>query len=80
MAMNRIQFQAGLSMPEFPKDYGTEAQCKQALRANSYWRGFMCKAATVNCLVARRHFWPYGPNSQAGDGLPWPDAFRGLAV
>lgn len=27
MAMNRIQFQPGLSMPEFLKRYGTEAQC-----------------------------------------------------
>ena len=33
MAMNRIQFQPGLSMPEFIKDYGREAQCEQALEA-----------------------------------------------
>lgn len=33
MAMNRIQFQAGLSLPEFLKDYGTEAQCEQVLQA-----------------------------------------------
>ncbi len=26
MAMNRIQFQAGLSMAEFQRQYGTEAQ------------------------------------------------------
>ncbi len=26
MAMNRIQFQSGLSMLEFLKDFGTEAQ------------------------------------------------------
>ena len=42
MAMNRIQFQAGLSMPEFPKDYGTEAQCKQALQAVRWPNGFCC--------------------------------------
>jgi hypothetical protein len=33
MAMNRVQFQAGLSMPNFLKDYGSEAQCEQALEA-----------------------------------------------
>src|SRR3546814_12130367 len=33
MAMNRIQFQPGLSMPEFVKNYGTEMQCEQALEA-----------------------------------------------
>ena len=27
MPMNRIQFQPGLSMPEFLKRYGTEASC-----------------------------------------------------
>ncbi len=31
MAMNRIQFQSGLSMLEFLKSFGTEAQCEQAL-------------------------------------------------
>jgi len=31
MAMNRIQFQPGLWMPEFLKEYGTEFQCEQAL-------------------------------------------------
>lgn len=33
MAMNRIQFQAGLSMPEFLNGYGTEVQCEQTLEA-----------------------------------------------
>ena len=42
MAMNRIQFQPGLSMPEFLKDYGTEAQCEQALEAIRWPRGFHC--------------------------------------
>ena len=31
MAMNRIQFQPGLSMPDFFTQYGTEAQCATAL-------------------------------------------------
>lgn len=42
MAMNRIQFQPGLSMPEFLKDYGTEAQCEQALEAVRWPTGFRC--------------------------------------
>lgn len=42
MAMNRIQFQAGLSMPAFFKDYGTEAQCEQALEAVRWPAGFRC--------------------------------------
>ena len=42
MAMNRIQFQHGLSMPEFLKDYGTEVQCEQALEAARWPNGFCC--------------------------------------
>ena len=42
MAMNRIQFQQGLSMPEFLKDYGSEAQCEQALEAIRWPDGFRC--------------------------------------
>ncbi len=42
MAMNRIQFQPGLSMPEFLKDFGAEAQCEQALEAVRWPSGFCC--------------------------------------
>lgn len=42
MAVNRIQFQPGLSMPEFLRDYGTEAQCEQALEAARWPEGFQC--------------------------------------
>ena len=42
MAMNRIQFQPGLSMPEFLKDYGMEAQCEQSLEAVRWPNGFDC--------------------------------------
>ncbi len=42
MAMNRIQFQPGLSMPDFLKDYGTEGQCEQALEAIRWPSGFGC--------------------------------------
>ena len=42
MAMNRIQFQQGLSMPEFLKDYGSEAPCEQALETARWPEGFRC--------------------------------------
>jgi hypothetical protein len=42
MAMNRIQFQPGLSMPEFFKLYGTELQCEQALEGARWISGFCC--------------------------------------
>jgi hypothetical protein len=31
MAMNRIHFQPGLSMPEFAQRFGSESQCAAAL-------------------------------------------------
>ena len=40
--MNRIQFQHGLSMPEFLKDYGTEPQCERVLEAVRWPNGFCC--------------------------------------
>jgi len=36
MAMNRIQFQHGLSMPKFLKGYITEVLCEQALEADRW--------------------------------------------
>ena len=42
MRMNRIQFQPGLSMPEFFECYGTEAQCQAALQAARWPGGFLC--------------------------------------
>lgn len=42
MAMNRIQFQRGLSLPEFLKSYGSEAQCERALEAVRWPTGFRC--------------------------------------
>ena len=42
MAMNRIQFQPGLSMPEFLERYGTESQCEAALEHARWPSGFRC--------------------------------------
>lgn len=46
MAMNRVQFQAGLSMPEFLELYGTEAKCQAALEAARWPSGFKCPACS----------------------------------
>lgn len=42
MPMNRIQFQHGLSVPEFFKHYGTETQCATALEQARWPQGFRC--------------------------------------
>jgi transposase-like protein len=42
MAMNRVQFQPGLSMPEFLQAYGTETQCEDALETARWPNGFRC--------------------------------------
>lgn len=42
MPMNRVQFQAGLSMPEFFERYGTEDRCRQALQSARWPTGFAC--------------------------------------
>ena len=42
MPMNRIQFQQGLSLPEFMQRFGTEAQCAAALEAARWPQGFQC--------------------------------------
>ncbi|MGH9808234.1 MAG: IS1595 family transposase [Terriglobia bacterium] len=44
MAMNLIQFQAGLSMVQFVEQYGTEAKCRRALYRARWPKGFRCPA------------------------------------
>jgi hypothetical protein len=55
MAMNRIQFQPGLSMPAFLKLYGTDAQCAVALEQARWPVGFHCPrcdgAAFTVCVL-----------------------------
>lgn len=61
MGMNRVQMQAGLSMPEFLKRYGTQAQCEAAVMEMRWPEGYRCPAcgddrhATVR--VGHRHLW-----------------------
>lgn len=42
MSMNHIQFQPGLSMPEFIQQFGTEMQCEAALFQARWPHGFRC--------------------------------------
>jgi hypothetical protein len=42
MPMNRIQFQHGMSLPEFINCYGTETQCEAALAQHRWPVGFHC--------------------------------------
>ena len=53
MAMNRIQFQPGLSMPEFFHRYGSESQCAAALEKARWPSGFRCPrcGAVAHCVL-----------------------------
>lgn len=42
MAMNRVQFQPGLSLPAFLAAYGSERQCESALERARWPDGFVC--------------------------------------
>jgi transposase-like protein len=42
MAMNRVQYQAGLPRFEFFESYGTHEQCEDFIRAWRWPRGFVC--------------------------------------
>lgn len=55
MAMNQVQFQAGLSLPAFLEHYGSEVQCEQALEAMRWPCGFVCPrcASTAHCRFQR---------------------------
>lgn len=40
--MNRIQFQAGMSLNQFLANYGAEQQCEQTLERSRWAQGFQC--------------------------------------
>lgn len=42
MSINRIQFQTGMSMPEFLNQFGSEDQCEVALEQSRWPQGFTC--------------------------------------
>ena len=61
MAMNRVQFQRGLSMAEFLDRYGSEDKCEAALVAARWPKGFACPAcgSGVHSVFVRagRRYW-----------------------
>ena len=56
MMKNMIQFQPGLSLTEFLKHYGTEEQCRSALYAFRWPKGFECPNCGHHsaCKLSRR--------------------------
>ena len=48
MAMNKVQFQKGLSMAEFMERYGSVEQCEQALMSWRWPQGFACPACSAS--------------------------------
>jgi len=49
MTPNRLQFQPGLSLSSFLKDYGTKVQCEAALEKSRWPEGYICPACESRC-------------------------------
>lgn len=60
MPINAIQFQHGLSLPEFHALYGTEQQCEDALVASRWPGGWRC----AHCACKRFFLTRNGPGRQ----------------
>jgi hypothetical protein len=52
MGRNAIQFQKGLSVPEFQALYGTEDQCEDALAQMRWPMAFVAHAARALLMVS----------------------------
>ena len=60
MAMNQIQFQAGLSMRQFQLQYGSNEQCEDAVFASRWPKGWSCprcQCARYACTHNGRRLW-----------------------
>jgi len=53
VAYNPIQFQKGMSLPEFLQGFGTEAACAEAVRRARWPAGFVCPrcGGSAHCVV-----------------------------
>ena len=53
MAYNPIQFQQGMSLPEFLQCFGTEAACAEAVRRARWPDGFFCPRCNggAHCVI-----------------------------
>ena len=61
MSFNQIQFQQGMSIPEFLSIFGTQAQCTEAVKHSRWPGGFRCSrcSGADHCVVghgARKRF------------------------
>ena len=70
MAFNQIQFQHGMSIPEFLQCFGTEAPCAEAVKQSRWPVGFRCPRcdSADHCVLgedARRLFQCCGCRHQA---------------
>lgn len=77
MAKSKIQFQKGYSLFEFLKDYGTEAQCENALFTWRFPNGFVCpECANKTCCRLRRRprVWQCNRHSAPDLGINLPIA------
>ena len=56
MSKNQVQFQKGLSLPHFLKQYGIESQCHDALFNWRWPSGFICPECghTGYCEIVKR--------------------------
>ena len=56
MAKNKIQFQKGMSIPEFMNQYGTEQKCRETLFKLRWAKGFICPRCDnkTYCQIKRK--------------------------
>jgi hypothetical protein len=81
MSSHQIQFQPGMSIPEFLTHFGTEAQCAEAIRRSRWSDGFRCPC----CAGVQHHVVGHGARklfhiSQAKTGISALALKRDLGV
>ena len=59
MAINTVQLQKGMSIQEFMKQYGTEAQCIGALESQRWPNGFQCRfcSSKKHCILGKKRLY-----------------------
>jgi hypothetical protein len=68
MAMNRIEFQPGMSLFELFQRFGTEAQCAAALEQARWPAGFRCPrcGGAAHCVLG---VWTWAVSVRSGRTL-----------
>jgi transposase-like protein len=90
MARNTVQFQKGLSEPEFERQFGTEEQCRAAIVSSRWPDGFICPECggrqhslvktrdLFQCSACRRQTSPIAGTIFAATKLPLRTWFRAI--